>query len=197
MKMKATFFLLFFPLSGFSEVYMSLKGGLCKPQYCDGISYKKDILFSTELGYCIADWRISTGLDYVAFDRDNMNEHRNHLLAMQDYHSVKVSFFSINICRDFCLCKELSAYVGLGFGPAYVRLHCFVDPDVYNASRYTLAGKFLCGLAYKISEKWTLVGGYKVIKVANSSFTPEVGYDENYVKMPLLHCFEVGLRYTF
>lgn len=181
------------------DLYLDVKSGVCNVSTTGGYSFRSNVFTSVGIGRKVFDkFRLETQVNHVQFDAKNPNGDIYYLADEKKARTYVTSLFA-SVCRDFEVSELLSVYIGTGIGCS--RLRVFTKSkgnDVTSDAKYLLTWQVMLGIAYKFSEKWSILGGYRCMKMANTNIEDKnlLGGPTSY-RTPLLHCFEIGLRYAF
>lgn len=113
-----------------------------------------------------------------------------------------------NLYYDIPVCDCFSVYLGAGAGVSFNEI-AIADKIIDTAGKVTssdhsfttvkntlFAWQVMTGVAYDLSEDWTLTLGYRLFATAKPKY--QTGTETiKAKKMPLSHNFEIGLRYKF
>ena len=188
--------------------YIEVRSGLCNPAEAGMYRYRNTSVLACEYGRVFwQEFRFGIQLGYNQFDCSNAGK----LLAgghPMNLGNVKCRTYAyslfLNLYYDCDLPGRWKGFIGLGLGGMRIRLfsHTLDGGDDYfnSEAKFVFACQLITGVAYRINDTWSLVADYRCQKIENFGMKTKDALDvERFptVHTPLLHCFEIGLRYTF
>ncbi len=108
-----------------------------------------------------------------------------------------------NVCYDIPVADAFSFYVGAGLGYGRIKMKTDKSSDLsnerlFNGHANMVAYQLLAGVSYLINENWSASLGYRFFSTfGKPKFKSESDGVKIKTKLPFVHSFELGVRYTF
>lgn len=96
-----------------------------------------------------------------------------------------------NAYYDIQVTQRTDIYLGGGVGAARVDAEIRSGTVERSGGEWIFAWQLMAGLSYQLRDNLALTGGYRLFAADNCDL------DDADFKTPIVHSFEIGLRYTF
>lgn len=158
-------------------------------------------IFSLDIGATLSGkWRFGLECDYSEGCIRGVNGNSRHLIGVfDDRHHVWITSFMLNSSRMFYKKGRCSLWFGLGLGVTRFR---YAGRESALGSGYSnhchlLTGQVIVYADYQLNDRWSLTGGWRFKKTESGQLPPDPRVDLAWLRSRHIHCFEIGLRYTF